>query len=146
MSQENVDLVLGLQPRHDLDLVRAMRDGLSWAALSAVLAPALAPDFTCVAHGVPDRDGDVWEGIEGLRRAWLEWLSPWEGYRTEVEDAIDLGDSVIVLVRDFARRAGDAHEVAQTSAAVWTVRDQRVTRVEFFSDRDAALKAVGLEE
>ena len=146
MSQENVDIVLSLQPASRIDMAQMFRDGFSWAAMSAILTPALAPDFTCVTHGVAGHDGEVWEGIEGLRAAWLEWLAPWETYRTEIEEAIDLGDSVVVLVRDFARQRGDASEVALTSAAVWTIRDQRIIRVEFFLTREEALKAVGLAE
>ena len=32
------------------------------------------------------------------------------------------------------------------AAAVWTVRDGKVARVEFYTDRAAALEAIGLEE
>jgi len=59
---------------------------------------------------------------------------------------IDLGDKVLVLVRDFGRRAGDTREVAVTSAAIWTVRDGKVTQVTFYADRDRALADLGLKE
>jgi hypothetical protein len=45
MSHENVELVLGFQPRPDMDLVEHFRDDDSWAEYSAALAPAFAPDF-----------------------------------------------------------------------------------------------------
>jgi ketosteroid isomerase-like protein len=144
MSQENVELVRGLQPPRDANLAQLFRDDLSWAALSARLAPALAPNVNVVGHGLPERQ--TFEGIEGLRVGWLAWLAPWESYRTEVEEAIDLGDRVVLLIRDFGRRAGDIHEVAQHSAAVWTLRKRRVARIDFYLDRAEALKAVGLEE
>ena len=146
MSQENVELVRALQPAPGVDMAELFRDDLSWAALSALLAPALAPDVECVTRGFPGFDDAVSVGLDGLRSAWLEWLAPWSSYRSEVEETIDLGEKVVVLVRDFARRTGDAPEVALTSAAVWTVRDGKVARVEFCADRGTALEAAGLEE
>jgi ketosteroid isomerase-like protein len=77
---------------------------------------------------------------------WLEWLAPWTSYRSEVEDSLDLGNRVVVLVRDYGRRTPDAPEIEQISAAVWTLDDGKVSDVAFYPDRAAALKAVGLEE
>ena len=144
MSQENVDIVLALQPAPGANMVQLFRDDLLWAAVSARLAPALAPEFKAIAHGLPD--SQKVEGVEGLRDSWLQWLAPWESYRAEVEEAIDLGERVVLLIRDYGRRTRDAHEVAITSAAVWTVHEGKVTRAEFYADRAEALKAVGLEE
>ena len=56
-----------------------------------------------------------------------------------------MGARVLVLVRDFARREETAPEVEFISGAVWTVQDRKIARVEFYPDRAAALKAVGLE-
>jgi ketosteroid isomerase-like protein len=77
---------------------------------------------------------------------WLEWLAPWKTYRVETEEVIDLGDRVLVLVRAFGRLEGSQGEVENTSASLWTVRDRKIARVEFYVDRTEALKAVGLEE
>jgi ketosteroid isomerase-like protein len=74
----------------------------------------------------------------------LDWLEPWETYRVEVEDVIDAGDDVVVLVRDYGRRVGMTHEVSVRSAAIWTVRDRKVARVAFYLDRTEALTAAGL--
>jgi hypothetical protein len=144
VSQENVDIVLALQPAPGANMVQLFRDDLLWAAVSARLAPALAPEFKVIAHGLPDSQRV--EGVEGLRDSWLQWLAPWESYRAEVEEAIDLGERVLLLIRDYGRRTSDMHEVAITSAAVWTVHEGKVTRAEFYADRGEALKAVGLEE
>jgi hypothetical protein len=45
MSRENVELVLGFQPDPDMDLVERFSDDGAWAAFSAALSPAFAPDF-----------------------------------------------------------------------------------------------------
>jgi hypothetical protein len=144
MSEENVDLVLALQAGPEVDLARLFRDDALWAQFRTSFAGALTEDFECIALGYPGTDGEVAAGIEGLRTLFLEWLVPWESYRTEVEGTIDVDDRVVVLVRDFGRRAGEAHEVSLRSAAVWTVVGARVRRIEFCADRATALTAAGL--
>jgi ketosteroid isomerase-like protein len=88
----------------------------------------------------------TYEGLQGYRDAWLDWLEPWESYRTEAEKVIDAGDDVLVLVRDHGRRAGMQAEVSMNAAAIWTVRDGKIVRATFFSDQERALEAVGLTE
>jgi ketosteroid isomerase-like protein len=146
VSQENVQIVRSFHPRRDVDVTRIYREESRWARASSLLAPHLAHDFKCVAHGYPGVEGDTFEGLAGLRYLWLEWLTPWESYTAEVEETIDLGDDVLVLVRDFGRRVGNTGEVPVTSAAIWTVRDRKVARIAFWANRAAALKAVGLKE
>jgi ketosteroid isomerase-like protein len=84
--------------------------------------------------------------MEGLRAACVEWLDPWESYRTEIEDVIDAGDEVVVLTRDYGRRSGTAAEVSMLGAAVWTVRDGKIARACFYPYRADSLEAVGLRE
>jgi ketosteroid isomerase-like protein len=53
---------------------------------------------------------------------------------------------VLVLVRDFGRRAEETGEIEVRSAAIWTVREGKIRQIAFYADRQAALKAVGLSE
>ena len=146
MSQENVELVRGLQPSRDTDLVATFRDDATAAAVMETLSPFFHEDVEIVAPSFVAGEGVRFVGLEGLRAGWLDWLEPWESYRVEVEDVIDAGDDAVVLVRNFGRRAGMTVEVSVTGGAVWTVRDGRVVRVAFYLNRSEALKAVGLEE
>jgi ketosteroid isomerase-like protein len=52
---------------------------------------------------------------------------------------------VVVLVRDHGRLRGSEAEVESISASVWTVRDGKIARIEFHTNRSGALKAAGLE-
>jgi ketosteroid isomerase-like protein len=88
----------------------------------------------------------TYTGLEGLRASWLDWLAPWATYRVEIEEVIDCGEQVLMLVHDFGRRDESTEEVKSNNAAVWTVRDGKVARAEFYADRAWALKAVGLEK
>jgi ketosteroid isomerase-like protein len=143
VSEENLDLVVSLQPAASVDIAELFRADARSAELVEALAPTLHPDFEAVFV-----DGLVGEttyrGINGLREGWLDWLSPWEAYRTEIQEARDLGDRVLLLVHDFGRRKTGAQEVALNSAAVWTARDGKIVRAEFHTDRTTALESVGL--
>jgi uncharacterized protein len=143
MSQENVELVRGVQPSPDTDLVAMFRDE---AALMDTLSPFFHEDVEIVGPTFVAGEGVRFVGLEGLRAGWLDWLEPWESYRVEVEDLIDAGDEVVVLVRDYGRRTGMTVEASVVSGAVWTVRDGRVARVAFYLNRSEALEAVGLSE
>jgi ketosteroid isomerase-like protein len=146
MSQENVELVRGLQPSPDTDLVALFRDDATAAVLMEAVSPFFHEDFEIVAPTFVAGEGVRFVGLEGFRAGWLDWLEPWESYRVEVEDVVDAGDDALVLVRDYGRRAGSTGEVSVVGGAVWTVREGRVARVAFYLKRSEALEAVGLSE
>src|SRR5204862_7862 len=112
-------------------------------------------------------------GAEGFREVWLDWTSAFESYRIDLERMIDAGERVVSLVTMCAKTRTGAVEIEElrvrgkhlvalarheatpkgteatvegTAAAVMTLRDGRLARIEFNLDRDAALRAAGLEE
>jgi ketosteroid isomerase-like protein len=109
------------------------------------LSDLVHPDFTCVQSWI-GAEPTTYSGVDGLREAWLDWLAPWATYRSEIQDMIDCGEQVLVLVLDFGRREGSPDEIKGFGSAVWTVRDAKIAQVQFYPERDQALKAVGLEE
>jgi ketosteroid isomerase-like protein len=145
MSQANVALVLRLQPAAGADVAELLRGDELWSALAAAMAPFFHPDFETVPPGVPGTES-VFTGLDGLRQAWLGWMEPWLTYRTEPEQAIDAGDRVLLLMRDYGRREGGTAEVKVDGSAVWTVREGKVARAEFFAHRADAFRAAGLAE
>jgi ketosteroid isomerase-like protein len=145
MSRENVELVKSLQPPPDADVAALFRDEALATAARDAAAPAFAEDFECFTTVLGRRERR-YGGLDGLRTLWLDWLEPWESYRTEIEEMIDAGDHVVVFVRDYGRRRGMTAEVPVVGAAVWTVRGGKVARIGFYPDRMAALEAAGLPE
>ena len=143
MSKANVDLVMEFQPDPDIDLVERFSDDDSWAAFSAALSPAFAPDFerANALLGIEK----TYVGMDGFRTLWLDWLAPWATHRVEIKEGIDLGDRVLVLAEVTATFPGSTKGVKSTTGGLWTVRDGKVTRVEFYPDHAEALKAVGME-
>jgi ketosteroid isomerase-like protein len=145
MSSANVELVRRLQPGPDVDLAHLFRDDDAAAELLQGAAHFFPPDFECVMV-LPTYGRRTYAGLEGLRAGWLDWLEPWASYRVEIEDFIEIGDRVLVLVRDFGSHEPGGHEIALNGCAVWTVREGEIARAEFFAIRADAFAAVGLPE
>jgi ketosteroid isomerase-like protein len=145
MSQENVELVRGLQLAPDVDIAELFRNDDMWSALVDATVPFFHSDFESVAPGVPGTE-NVHVGFDGLRAAWLEWLEPWQTYRTEIKQALDAGERVLLLTHDYGRHRGAGQEVKVDGSAVWTISDGKVARAEFFPARSEAFKAAGLSE
>ena len=133
-----------LAPFEQGDVAPIFRDDAISAAMETALADVLTPDFEC--DFVRDDVGRAtYAGVEGLRMAWLDWLSPWESYHPVVEDVIDAKDGrVVVLTHDHARPKCAKADAYFEGAPVWTVRDGKVARVEFYWNRAEGLAAAGV--
>jgi hypothetical protein len=146
VSAENVELIRSLLPDSEMDLVAQFADDAAASRLAGTFGHVFDPAVECAFHVFPGASPNLYSGPDGLRAGWLDWLSPWASYRTETEELIDAGDSVVVIFRDYARREPGAPEVELRGAAVWTVRDGRIVRVEHYADRAEGLASVGLAE
>jgi ketosteroid isomerase-like protein len=136
----------------DLDLVKAL-----WPPQADMIdllgdQPELAQRIEGTFHPdaemrfYPDELGQLGgqRGMDGFAAAWREWLEPWESYRYEIEDFVDAGGGVIVvLVRVRAVTRRDGVEVRHAPGAVCTVRDGRIASVAFYLDGADALAAAG---
>jgi ketosteroid isomerase-like protein len=142
--RERVELVQRLLPPPGVDLTLLVRNDDLIAGFMEQASPYMHPQFECVADWGGDRA--VYRGLDGLRAMFLDWLTPWTRYRSEPEDIKDLGDHVLVLVRDFGRRADTELEVQVRGASIWRFREQKIVRAEFYARRGDALEAVGLSE
>jgi hypothetical protein len=153
VSVEDVELVRRLQPGPEVDIAAMFRDDATAGLMLEAFTPLFHPD--CQIGGDMGTDivdvagaggsGDLpHAGLERLRAAWLQWLEPWATYRTQIEDVIDTGDHVVVLAWDFARLEHGGPEVSLKGASVWTMRDGKVARAEFYSNREEGLRAAGL--
>jgi ketosteroid isomerase-like protein len=146
VSQENVEVVLALMPDPAADIAPLFRDDEMWAAVVDAFASLLHPNFECDASllGIERRYGG--EGANSFRAFWLDWMAPWETYRTETQETIDCGDRVLQLAQEFGRRQGSPEEIRGDNAAIWTFCGDKIARFHAYSDRAEALKAVGMEE
>jgi ketosteroid isomerase-like protein len=143
MSQQNVELVMGLG-FHGVDALHRVRDDEESAGWIEAHAASFHPDFEAVYPGMIG-DGTVHKGLDGLRAATRNWMAPWATYVQEVEEVVDCGERVLVLVNIFARLEESTQDVTMAGAEVWTFRDGKVARWEGFGSHAAGRKALGLE-
>ena len=135
-----VEIVQALQPPGDI--AAFFRDDDTAAAAIEAATPLFEPDFEVVLVR-SDLERATYRGFEGLRSAWIDWLIPWDGYRSEIEEVVDLGDRVALLTRDFGRRQGMEREVDIRGVAIYAFSGERISRIEFHFDRDEGLAAIG---
>jgi ketosteroid isomerase-like protein len=92
-------------------------------------------------------DGALWQGHEGLRRWSRQYYDSWESLEDTVEELVDAGEHVVVIVTTRGQGRGSGVEVEwKDHAGVFTVRESKVVRVVWFPNREQALEAVGLSE
>jgi ketosteroid isomerase-like protein len=135
MSQENVEIV-----RRVIDVMDA--EGFE-AALPVFLDVA---DPEVEWREDPNWPGfAVYQGVEQVRQVILDRMDTLD-FDQQTEDLIAVDDKVLTLVRWVARGKTSGAQGEISIAMVWTVRDQAITKIEFFLDRAQALEAVGLSE
>jgi len=145
VSQENVELVARTIPSADLNFAELARDDAIYAAYLEDVHSLFHANVVFVNHGFPAGEMSC-VGLAGVRSLFRDWYKPWKAYRTEVERAVDCGERVLHLTRDFGVLWGAAQEITLTLGCVYTIRDGKIARWDVYLDRADALKAVGLSE
>jgi ketosteroid isomerase-like protein len=142
VSGQNVELLRAMLPGPETDIAELFRDERLFGSTVEALAGLLHPEVESVPAW--RGGGTTYSGVEGFREMWIDWLQPWATYHVQVDEMIEAGDSVVVLVRDRARRHDMDVEVELISGSVWRFRDGQVARVEFFANREELREATGL--
>jgi ketosteroid isomerase-like protein len=133
--------------QQSVEVVRRVTDVMDAEGFEAAL-----PVFLEAAHSdVEWREDPAWpgsahyRGVEQVRQVILDRMGTLE-FNQQTEDLIDVDDKVVVLVRWVGRGKASGAQGELSMAMVWTVREQAITRVEFYLDRAQALEAVGLRK
>jgi ketosteroid isomerase-like protein len=140
MSRENVELVRAALFGADVDLVPLARAGNLDRAIDAA---AFAPDVE-VFFATPSGPLTPYRGLDGLVAGWRDWLIPWTSYAVDIEELVDAGERVVALGTLRGRTQHDGVEVQQPGAAVATVSDGKIVRLEFHLDHRGALESAGV--
>jgi uncharacterized protein len=146
VSAENIRVVEEIQRAlTGGDVVAALDDDTDQRARQVFMQLA-EPDFEVAMVGPEYAPATLdYAGLDGFVAAWRDWTRAFESFRIEVDEMVDAGDNVVSLVRQMGTPRGGDTEIENQGAAVWTIRDGRLRRVEFHLDRNAALRAAGLE-
>ena|SRR5829696_908404 len=130
MSEENVEVVRRI---HE---AAGRRDA---AAVLSLYDPGVELDASRVEI-VGFMGYEVYRGHEGLRSFFREWHEAWENVEYDFDELVDAGDRVISVVTRRARGRASGAGVEWSLALAWTVRNGRVTRLEWFPTREEALR------
>lgn len=141
MAKQELERLRALLPGPEIDLAALFRDDDRFAAAASALQEKIEPEVESVAVW---RGGSTYVGLDGFREMWLDWLQPWAEYYSEIEQMIEDGERVAVVVRDRGVRSELEQEVELRSGSVWTFRDGRIARVEFYGSREDLFEATGL--
>jgi ketosteroid isomerase-like protein len=129
MSSANVDLVHSIYA--------------TWSGGDFSFTDWASPEIEFEIVGGPDPGS--WTGLTGMLRGWRQWLAAWDGYATEADEFRELdGDRVLVLGRMSGRGKASGVNVETEFANVLSVRDEQVTRLSLYSDRERAFADLGL--
>jgi ketosteroid isomerase-like protein len=86
------------------------------------------------------------QGAEAFNRAISNVFATWDDVHFEIDRVSDGGDAVLALGTLRGHLHDSGMEVTAPHGQVWTFRDGRAVRMEWFNDRDRALEAAGLAE
>ena len=136
MSQENVD--------PDFEVIRR-----AWRASGqkdlAAFERDLDPDIVTIPFGAA-MEGKSYRGVDAVV-GWLrdEIWANWEHFDTVPEEFTRVGQRILVTGRWHARGKGSGVELDIPATWVIEVRDGKITYWRTYTDRDQALRDIGLE-
>ena len=129
MSKENVEVI---------------RRGFEhWLATGGFRAH---PDLVWDVSNLGWPDQQIYLGAEGGMQFNAEWADAWDNWEVEVEEYIDAGQRVVVILTQRGRSKSTGIPVDMRFAQVWTLRDGQGVRMEMFASVEEALEAAGLSE
>jgi ketosteroid isomerase-like protein len=129
MSEENVELLRGVIDHLDA-LVEVFDEDIVWDVRR---------------HAPLDLEG-VYHGPEAVASLFRSWAGAWKEYRFEVEEIIDVGDSVVVAVSETGRGIGSGAPWEQHYCTVYTFKNRRIVRGGTYKTKADALEAAVLSE
>jgi ketosteroid isomerase-like protein len=89
------------------------------------------------------RVGERFHGPEGVAEAVRRWTGAWAEFEFDVQELIDAGDRVVMVLRQVGRGKGSGAPVEMTMGWLYELRDGKIVRVSMFADREEALAAAG---
>jgi ketosteroid isomerase-like protein len=132
MSKENVEVVRSIYAAWE----RGDWSPVEWAD----------PEIEWVSADGPTPG--TWTGLAGMAEGWRDWLTAWGDFRVRWTSYRDLDEErVLALVEASGRGKASGLELGQMrtkGAALFHVREGKVTRFVFWWDRERALADLGL--
>jgi ketosteroid isomerase-like protein len=134
MSQRDVDIVRDqYAATNERDFPRAMS--------------YYAEDVELVVHPDASLERGTFRGREAVGEWFGNWFRAFEpDYRFDITEARDLGGVILLVASHHARGRTSGAAVHGQVAYLYTVREGKIVRAEFYPSRSEALKAADLRE
>jgi ketosteroid isomerase-like protein len=81
-----------------------------------------------------------------MRKEVRAWFGTWSDYRQEVEQMLDAGEDVVVVLRESGTGKGNGAPMDQRIGVVFTVRDELTIRQTLHREPEDALRPAGVTE
>jgi ketosteroid isomerase-like protein len=130
VSQKNVD--------------RAWRASRDFESLLDALADDIVWDNRDYGAELPPEWVASVAGKAAVTAMLRSWVGTWDDFRFDVEEIIDGGDSVVVVVRETGRGRGSGLPMAHDYCHVWSFEAGSIVAATAYSSKVDALRAVGL--
>jgi len=91
-------------------------------------------------------EGGSYRGLDGVRRAYADFLKTWDDYRFQREDVRAIGDYVVLFGRATIVGKSTAQSVELQAPVVFKIQHGKIIKFQPYTSHAEALKAVGLEE
>jgi ketosteroid isomerase-like protein len=120
-----------------VDLVRGIVEALNRGDVEGMLA-RMHPDFewTPLETSPVAR---VYRGHEQVRHYVEDWIGTFENLRLDLEEPMEVGDQVLVVVRGHGRGRGSGLELNNRFCQLWSFREGTAVGMEEYATRERAL-------
>ena len=126
----------------DVETVRSYFDATNEGDFARAMS-YYADDVELVVPGDVFLERGTFKGKDAVGQWFGNWFRAFQrGYQFNLEEARDLGDTVLVVAHHQGRGRTSGIEVRSSIAYLFRVRDGEIARLELFPDRAAALDAV----
>jgi ketosteroid isomerase-like protein len=131
----------------NLEVVRQFADRWARSDWDAVDEAEQLIDPNVELHGTVGgvEEGRVTTGLTEMKSEYDAVEEMWDEHRVEIQELLEAGDRVVLLHREHIRGKSSGVEMVLDAAVLFDLRDGRITRIQGYMDRDAALQAAGLE-
>jgi len=126
----------------NLQVVRAVFDAFSRGDMPAMLE---LMDPSVVFTPIPDTpDIQSFHGHEGVLQGLAQSIDIWDDFSVELREMRDFDDHVLASLRWWGRGPSSGIQMEVDICALYTFREGKIVRWQFFASGQQALEAAGL--
>jgi hypothetical protein len=140
-----VSLFSDAGPDAEFDLVEFAEDDDVWDRYRDLLSPGVEVEFVAPPGGDRVMEQEF-EGIDGLREGWRDWVAPWERFRIVTGEVIDAGEGRVLLLSQATGLMRDTRaEIPQETAVLARVDGGKIVAIGFYLSHEQARRDAGLD-